>query len=61
MVEWYGLEECEISLPEILSQSCPVLHGGCSVMKHPLANNIKCKLFCINVLIWREVQLPAWH
>ncbi len=26
-----GLDECEISLPEILSQSCPVLHGGCSI------------------------------
>ncbi len=34
------LDECEISLPEILSQSCPVLHGGCSVMMHSLANKI---------------------
>ncbi len=25
---WDGLDECEISLPEILSQSGPVLHGG---------------------------------
>ncbi len=23
-----GLDECEISLPEMLSQSCPVLHDG---------------------------------
>ncbi len=37
---WDGLDECEISLPEILSQSCPVLHGGCSVMLRPLANKI---------------------
>ncbi len=32
---WDGLDECEI-----LSQSCPVLHGGCSVMIHSLANKI---------------------
>ncbi len=38
---WDGLDECEISLPEILSQSCPVLHGGCSVIIYSLANNIK--------------------
>ncbi len=37
---WDGLDECEISLPEILSQSCPILHGGCSAMIHSLANNI---------------------
>ncbi len=37
---WDGLDECEIFLPEILSQSCPVLHGGCSVMIHSLANKI---------------------
>ncbi len=37
---WDGLDECEISLPAILSQSCPVLHGGCSVMIHSLANKI---------------------
>ncbi len=48
---WDGLGECEISLPEISSQSCPVIHGGCSVMIHSLANNIKWKLFCINVSI----------
>ncbi len=41
---WDGLDECEISLPEILSQSCPALHGGCSVMIHSLANNIKCNI-----------------
>ncbi len=35
---WDGLDE--ISLPEILSQSCPVLHGGCSAMIHSLANKI---------------------
>ncbi len=39
---WDGLDECQISLPEMLSQSCPVLHGGCSVMIHSLAN--KCLL-----------------
>ncbi len=38
---WDGLDECEISLPEIMSQSCPVLRDGCLVMIHPLANNIK--------------------
>ncbi len=43
---WDGLDECEISLPEILSQSCPVLHGGCPVMIHSLANNIKCNIKC---------------
>ncbi len=43
---WDGLDECEISLPEILSQSCPVLHGVCSVMIHSLANNIKCNIKC---------------
>ncbi len=37
---WDGLDECEISLPEILSQSCPVLHDGCAVMIHALANKI---------------------
>ncbi len=37
---WDGLNECEISLPEILSQSCPGLHGGCSVMIHSLTNKI---------------------
>ncbi len=37
---WDGLDECEISLSEILSQFCPVLHGGCSVMIHSLANKI---------------------
>ncbi len=36
----YGLDECEISRPEIVSQSCPILHGGCSVMIHSLANKI---------------------
>ncbi len=36
---WDGLDECEISLPEILSQSCPVLRG-CSAMIHSLANKI---------------------
>ncbi len=41
---WDGLDECQISLPEILSQSCPVLHGGYSVMIHSLANNIKCNI-----------------
>ncbi len=35
---WDGLGECEISMPEILSQSCLVLHGGCSVTMHSLAN-----------------------
>ncbi len=37
---WDGLDECEISLPEMLSQSCSVLHSGCSVMIHSLANKI---------------------
>ncbi len=37
---WDGLDECEISLSEMLSQSCPVLHGGCSAMIHSLANKI---------------------
>ncbi len=37
---WDGLDECEISLPEIMFQSCPVLHDGCSVMIHSLANKI---------------------
>ncbi len=48
---WDGLDKCEISLPEILSQSCPVLHDVCFIMIHSLANNIKCKLFCINMSI----------
>ncbi len=34
------MNECEISWPEILSQSCPVLHGGCSALIHSLANKI---------------------
>ncbi len=37
---WDGLDECEISLPEIMFQSCPVLHDGCSVIIHSLANKI---------------------
>ncbi len=36
--------ECEISLPEMLSQSSPVLRDGCLVMLHPLASNIKCNI-----------------
>ncbi len=55
VVVWDGLDECEISLPGILSQSCPVLSDGCLVIMHSLANNIKynikCKLFCINMSI----------
>ncbi len=62
---WDGPDECEISFPETMSQSYLVLQGGCSVVIHSLANNIKCnikcKLFCINVSIWCEVQLPVWH
>ncbi len=42
---WDGLEVCEISLPELLSQSCPVLHGGCSVMIHSLANDVNVSYF----------------
>ncbi len=34
MGAWDGLDESEISLPEILSQSGAVLHGGCSIMIH---------------------------
>ncbi len=48
---WDGLDECKISLPEILSQSCSVPHDVCLVMMHSLANNIKCKVFCINMPI----------
>ncbi len=51
---WYGLDECEISLPEILSQSCPVLHGGCSVMIHSLANKI------LNVSYFVLCQYDVW-
>ncbi len=37
----------EISLPANLSKSCPVLHCGCSVMIHALAN----KILIVNNLI----------
>ncbi len=37
---WDGLDECEISWTEMLSQSCPVLHGGCSALIPSLANYI---------------------
>ncbi len=48
---WDGLDECEISLPEMLSQSCLVIHGGVSAMAHSLANYIKYKVICINMSI----------
>ncbi len=56
---WDGLDKWEISLPEIFSQSCPVLRDVCLIMIHSLANNIKYTLFCINMSMWREVHLPA--
>lgn len=37
---WDGLDECEISRLEILSQSGPVLHGGYSTWIYSLANTI---------------------
>ncbi len=56
---WDGLDECEISLPEILSQSCPVLRDGCLVMIHSLANNILNASYFVLICQYNVVQLPA--
>ncbi len=52
---WDGLYECEISLSECFSQSCTVLHGGCSVMILSLANKIL-KVIYFELMCQYDVQ-----